>query len=277
MPLRLYELGRLIRALTLDARQVTTTYDAYSNVTATTGTVSQPLGFAGQYTDADTGFQYLRARYYDPTTGQFINRDPLTPITRLPYAYTAGSPLNYIDPSGMDFWHDSGLSDLGQGVGVIGTTILRMSPTGRLLDIGSQLSGHTIGICVGGSGVGGLLGDDVTGCYVSTPSGEAGFTFTNGGQVALGGPSVNGLVGGTVSNAQNLQDLRGQFNYADVTVGVEEKSVGGSFAWSNNCGHHIWQYTGGWTPGTPSPWPGSIGRGNSTTWATGTQLGALGS
>ncbi len=30
----------------------------------------QPLGFAGEYTDAETGFVYLGARYYDPATGQ---------------------------------------------------------------------------------------------------------------------------------------------------------------------------------------------------------------
>jgi RHS repeat-associated protein len=40
----------------------------------------------GEYTDAETGFTYLRARYYDPGTGQFISRDPLTSVTGSPYA-----------------------------------------------------------------------------------------------------------------------------------------------------------------------------------------------
>jgi hypothetical protein len=31
--------------------------------------------------------QYLRARWYDPETGQFLTRDPLEGITRRPYAY----------------------------------------------------------------------------------------------------------------------------------------------------------------------------------------------
>lgn len=40
-------------------------YDAYGKLTATTPSTAAParLGYAGQYTDAETGFQYLRARY----------------------------------------------------------------------------------------------------------------------------------------------------------------------------------------------------------------------
>ena len=78
----------------------TYTYDAYGNVTVHTGTASTPLQYAGQYTDAESGLQYLRARYYDPATGQFLSRDPLTPLTRSPYGYVAGNPLNNADPTG---------------------------------------------------------------------------------------------------------------------------------------------------------------------------------
>ena len=53
------------------------------------------------YTDAETGFQYLRARYYDPATGQFLNRDPLEALTGQPYAYAENNPLNLTDPTGM--------------------------------------------------------------------------------------------------------------------------------------------------------------------------------
>lgn len=78
----------------------TYTYDAYGKPTASTGTVSQPFGYAGEYTDSETGFQYLRARYYDPETAQFLTRDPITALTRSPYGYVEGNPLNAVDPSG---------------------------------------------------------------------------------------------------------------------------------------------------------------------------------
>lgn len=76
------------------------TYDAYGRPTASTGSKT-PFGFAGEYTDAETGFQYLRARYYDPGTGQFLTRDPLESQTRSPYAYADGNPANAVDPSGL--------------------------------------------------------------------------------------------------------------------------------------------------------------------------------
>src|SRR5690606_4005091 len=53
-----------------------------------------------EYTDTETGYQYLRARYYDPTTGQFTTRDPITPLTRSPHAYVGSNPLNLVDPIG---------------------------------------------------------------------------------------------------------------------------------------------------------------------------------
>lgn len=43
----------------------------------------------------------MGARYYDPQTGQFLTRDPLTPMTRQPYLYTSGDPINFTDPSGL--------------------------------------------------------------------------------------------------------------------------------------------------------------------------------
>ncbi|HEV2953953.1 MAG TPA: RHS repeat-associated core domain-containing protein, partial [Candidatus Dormibacteraeota bacterium] len=44
---------------------------------------------------------YLRARYYDPRTAQFISRDPAVSSTREPYAYAGDTPLDASDPSGM--------------------------------------------------------------------------------------------------------------------------------------------------------------------------------
>ena len=71
-----------------------------------TGTATTNLQFSGQYTDPETGLIYLRARYYDPTTAQFLTIDPLIAVTGTPYAYVTGNPLNSTDPSGLcdSFW-----------------------------------------------------------------------------------------------------------------------------------------------------------------------------
>ena len=76
------------------------TYDPYGNLTGSTGTTTTPLGYAGQYTDAETGLQYLRARYYDPSTGQFLTLDPMVTVTRQPYAYADDNPIAETDATG---------------------------------------------------------------------------------------------------------------------------------------------------------------------------------
>jgi YD repeat-containing protein len=43
--------------------QATYTFDPYGNVTSKTGSATTPFGYAGQYTDSESGLQYLRARY----------------------------------------------------------------------------------------------------------------------------------------------------------------------------------------------------------------------
>jgi RHS repeat-associated protein len=82
--------------------QNTYSYDPYGNVVSSTGSVTNHLKFSGQYQDAESSLYYLRARYYDPTTGCFLAVDPAVAATRSPYAYVAGNPLNKTDPSGLD-------------------------------------------------------------------------------------------------------------------------------------------------------------------------------
>jgi RHS repeat-associated protein len=78
----------------------TASYTATGAPTSTTG-VTIPLGFNGQYTDAESGFIYLRARYYDPATAQFITVDPADEMTGMPYEYAADDPLDLSDASGL--------------------------------------------------------------------------------------------------------------------------------------------------------------------------------
>jgi RHS repeat-associated protein len=92
-----------VRALTDQSKAVvaTYTYDAYGQPTASTGSVANPFRYAGQYRDAESGLYYLRARYYDPATQQFLTVDPLLAATEQAYAYAEGSPLDATDPSGL--------------------------------------------------------------------------------------------------------------------------------------------------------------------------------
>jgi RHS repeat-associated protein len=89
------------RLLTNQAGTVaaTFTYDPYGNLTGKTGTADTPLRWNGQH--QDTGHYYLRVRYHDPTTAQFLTRDPLIALTGSAYGYVEGDPLNASDPLGL--------------------------------------------------------------------------------------------------------------------------------------------------------------------------------
>jgi len=82
------------------AKEASFTYDAYGNQTGHTGTATTPLGYDGQYTNADTGLIYLRAREYDPATAQFLSVDPKAEETNAVYGYAKDDPLTNSDPTG---------------------------------------------------------------------------------------------------------------------------------------------------------------------------------
>ena len=75
-------------------------YDAYGNP-LTEITDPNPFRYAGEYTDDETGFLYLRNRYYEPATGRFVTEDPVRDGLNW-YAYCAGNPIAFIDPWGLD-------------------------------------------------------------------------------------------------------------------------------------------------------------------------------
>jgi RHS repeat-associated protein len=81
-----------------DTRQ----YDAFGLQTGATGSSPTPFGFAGGwgYQQDSTGLQLLGHRYYDPSTGRFLTRDPIKD-GRNWYGYCGNNPVVNIDPSGF--------------------------------------------------------------------------------------------------------------------------------------------------------------------------------
>ncbi len=52
------------------------------------------------YLDEETGFVYLRGRYYDPAAERFVTEDPMKDGGNW-YAYCGNDPVNKIDPTGF--------------------------------------------------------------------------------------------------------------------------------------------------------------------------------
>ncbi|NUT32681.1 MAG: Teneurin-1, partial [Hamadaea sp.] len=86
------------------------TYDPFGTVTATAGKVGN-LGYQSEWTDTVSNRVNMHARWYNPATGQFDNRDTVDNVP-IPdsidanhYHYGDGNPLQTIDPTGHWGWN----------------------------------------------------------------------------------------------------------------------------------------------------------------------------
>jgi len=90
-------------------------YDTWGNsllsVSDFVGTKNK-FRFTGEALDAGTQLYYLRARYYDPSVGRFVSRDPtvgfpgyVSPQLNR-YLYAGNDPIRNIDPEGLSFFGD---------------------------------------------------------------------------------------------------------------------------------------------------------------------------
>lgn len=123
------------------------TYSPYGALSASTGTATSPIGYAGQYTDAETGLQYDQARYYDPGTGQFLTVDPLASKTGEPYAYANANPTNASDPTGLSPW--------GSLLGAAGSDLL-CAGTWEIPGVDDATCGNAIRATAGAAGAAAL-------------------------------------------------------------------------------------------------------------------------
>jgi RHS repeat-associated protein len=95
-----------ITSLTSSAGAVanTYTYDSFGNLTASTGTLSNPFRYTAREFDVETNLYFNRARYYDPFTGRFLSEDPITFRGGVNfYSYVGGDPVDLVDPGGNDY------------------------------------------------------------------------------------------------------------------------------------------------------------------------------
>jgi RHS repeat-associated protein len=82
-------------------------YSPYGEPSVTLGaSASVFFGYNAEEQNPVTGLQYLRARYYQPTTASFAQQDTYlgdvsNPATLNRFSYCVADPVNYRDPSGM--------------------------------------------------------------------------------------------------------------------------------------------------------------------------------
>jgi RHS repeat-associated protein len=127
-----YHLGAVnsVRLITDAAGAVVETYDydEYGKATIrdnagaviTSSRIGNFFTFTAREFDAETGLLYYRARYYDPTAGVFLQRDPAGFVDGYNlYGYAGNSPLSFRDPFGLEEltgigWLDNALWKVGE-------------------------------------------------------------------------------------------------------------------------------------------------------------------
>jgi RHS repeat-associated protein len=96
-----------VRQLTNAGGQVTLaqSYDPFGVLFEAAGSGASGFGYTGEWWDAEAELLHLRARYYDPAVGRFLNEDTKPGIAYLPkslhiYAYAWNNPVLLTDPTG---------------------------------------------------------------------------------------------------------------------------------------------------------------------------------
>ena len=102
------------------------TYDAFGVEKDIVDSDTNAFRYCGEYYDKETATVYLRARYYNPSTGRFISRDSVTgdindPLSLNLYTYCHNNPLLNFDPSGNSIrsWLNDRVDDWKTGIDML--------------------------------------------------------------------------------------------------------------------------------------------------------------
>ena len=134
-----------VRQLTNAAGTVTDTYDydAFGNLSNSTGSTPNNYLFAGEQFDPALGLYYNRARYLNTATGRFwsmdtFEGDPNSPASLHKYLYSSGDPANRLDPSGHD---DLGEINISLAVA---STLASIGASATISEVDTYLGGGSV-------------------------------------------------------------------------------------------------------------------------------------
>ncbi len=123
-------------------------YDAFGNTFEQSVAFENPILFAGEYRDANLGWDYLRARYYGASNGRFASRDSFDGVQQSPlsihrFTYVHNDPVNNTDPSGLLV---GTLQDNTQTIAIVGILGLLTITAGLQVIYGAQVTSVLVGI-----------------------------------------------------------------------------------------------------------------------------------
>jgi RHS repeat-associated protein len=201
------------------------------NAAASDVTSNPPLStsftFTGREHDSESGFYFYRARYYDPNTGRFLQKDPspgkLSNASSVvnSYIYALNNPGNRVDPTGkFSFVEDVIIAVVAVSVAVAAVALAPFTLGGSAV-LGGIVEGALVGALAGGA----------TGAEINLKDGRN-WSDNIGQALAIGavaGGAAGGITGAlsessmiSVQSVTNLSDLEDGVtsDYGTQTVGV---------------------------------------------------------
>ncbi|WP_373295423.1 RHS repeat domain-containing protein [Neogemmobacter tilapiae] len=118
-------------------------YDPFGGVVASTGT-PEAIRFPGQWFQSESGLHQNWMRDYDPTTGRYLQADPLGLVDGASvYGYARGNPGRYSDPRGEQV---EGAVATGIGLAILDGP-LPLSDIAGICVIGAAVAYCALGNC----------------------------------------------------------------------------------------------------------------------------------
>ena len=140
-------------------------YDAFGNLSGSTGALTNPFRYTSREFDSETGLHFYRNRYYDPAAGRFLSEDPLGfggGINK--YSYVMNMPVNWVDPNGLGMSAAQCLEllkDIQRRVEILSDKIAKYDPIADGVGGATYQAGGQVRRTVPGSHFGQIVGMQV--------------------------------------------------------------------------------------------------------------------
>lgn len=142
-------------------------YDSFGNLTASTGTVTNPFQYTAREFDSETGLYFYRARSYDPGIGRFISQDPIDFQGGVNfYTYSQNNPATLTDPMGLSPLRSCLIACLKINYGIERSAGAILGITYPLIPTAAKLGGESATV---GTSIASIVLRKVLPCRLKTP------------------------------------------------------------------------------------------------------------